>query len=253
MIPQEIYYLTDGAGRQYAVAEATGSIRTEIWNESASQYLGARATGAVTQSHSFGEERLSTPRTPGLSYFRNRVYDQDTGRWTQEDPIGIAGGINLYQFNGNDPATYGDPYGLCEPKPDCETIVAIFQTLGTAAGFLLGGGTGLVETAASGGLLAPAAVARTMVATTAGAGIGRAVGEIASDIVQFAKGGGDEMRGGPKSRRDPAYERLARDRRPTRAQRTRIHHEIERRKQGRRDLDPEELQEVFDDVMGTPE
>lgn len=115
VIPQEIYYLTDGAGRQYAVGEATGSIRTEIWNESVSQYLGARATGAVTQSHSFGEERLSTPRTPGLSYFRNRVYDQDTGRWTQEDPIGLAGGINLYQFNGNDPATYGDPYGLC-PK-----------------------------------------------------------------------------------------------------------------------------------------
>ena len=94
VIPQEIYYLTDGAGRHYAVAEATGSIRTEIWNETASQYLGFRATGAVTQSHSFDEERLSTERTPGLSFFRNRVYDQDTGRWTQEDPIGIVGGIN---------------------------------------------------------------------------------------------------------------------------------------------------------------
>ncbi len=35
---------------------------------------------------------------PGLSFFRNRIYDQVTGRWTQEDPIRVAGGLNLYQF-----------------------------------------------------------------------------------------------------------------------------------------------------------
>jgi hypothetical protein len=36
----------------------------------------------------------------------------NTGRWMQEDPIGIAGGENLYQFNGNNPMSYTDPYGL---------------------------------------------------------------------------------------------------------------------------------------------
>ncbi|MBI4502414.1 MAG: hypothetical protein HY700_14790 [Gemmatimonadetes bacterium] len=30
-----------------------------------------------------------------------------------EDPIGIAGGANLYQYAGNNPATYTDPFGLC--------------------------------------------------------------------------------------------------------------------------------------------
>jgi len=48
---------------------------------------------------------------------RHLRIDQETGRWTQEDPIGLAGGINLYQFNGNDPATYDDPYGL---KAGCD-------------------------------------------------------------------------------------------------------------------------------------
>ena len=38
--------------------------------------------------------------------------DQHTGRWTQEDPLGVAGGLNLYQFNGNDPVAYTDPFGL---------------------------------------------------------------------------------------------------------------------------------------------
>jgi len=37
------------------------------------------------------------------------------GRFTQEDPIGLAGGINLYGFAGGDPVNFSDPFGLC-PK-----------------------------------------------------------------------------------------------------------------------------------------
>jgi RHS repeat-associated protein len=48
----------------------------------------------------------------GLLYRRNRYYDPSTGRFTQEDPIGLAGGINLYGFANGDPVTYSDPYGL---------------------------------------------------------------------------------------------------------------------------------------------
>ncbi len=168
VIPKEIYYLTDGAGRHYAVADSNGSIHPDVWNETASQYLGARATGAVTQSHSFGEERLSTPRTPGLSYFRNRVYDQETGRWTQEDPIGLAGGINLYQFNGNDPATYGDPFGLKKCPPDCGPVHAFaalaFGSVGVIAGAAVTSpsGPGAVVGATAGGTIGAAAGVATV-------------------------------------------------------------------------------------------
>src|SRR5438309_2310310 len=34
---------------------------------------------------------------------------------TQEDPLGLAGGLNLYGFTGGDPANFSDPFGL---KPD---------------------------------------------------------------------------------------------------------------------------------------
>lgn len=34
----------------------------------------------------------------------------------QEDPLGVAGGLNLYQFNGNNPVTFTDPFGLCPPE-----------------------------------------------------------------------------------------------------------------------------------------
>lgn len=33
--------------------------------------------------------------------------------FTQEDPIGLAGGLNLYGFAGGDPVNFSDPFGLC--------------------------------------------------------------------------------------------------------------------------------------------
>ncbi len=40
-------------------------------------------------------------RETGLHYNLFRYYDPDCGRFTQHDPIGLAGGINLYQFAPN--------------------------------------------------------------------------------------------------------------------------------------------------------
>lgn len=51
----------------------------------------------------------------GLQYKRNRWYDPNTGRFTQEDPIGLAGGINAYGFAAGDPISFSDPLGLCPP------------------------------------------------------------------------------------------------------------------------------------------
>ena len=48
----------------------------------------------------------------GLVYMRNRYYDPSAGRFTQEDPIGLAGGLNLYGFVGGDPVSFSDPFGL---------------------------------------------------------------------------------------------------------------------------------------------
>ena len=55
----------------------------------------------------------------GLYYRRNRYYDSEAGRFTQEDPIGLAGGVNAYGFASGDPVSYSDPYGLCK-KPKAQ-------------------------------------------------------------------------------------------------------------------------------------
>ncbi|MGH3847611.1 MAG: RHS repeat-associated core domain-containing protein, partial [Pseudonocardiaceae bacterium] len=52
----------------------------------------------------------------GYVYLRTRWYDPQTGRFLSQDPIGLAGGVNLYAYAGNNPVAYSDPFGLCQ-KP----------------------------------------------------------------------------------------------------------------------------------------
>ena len=71
----------------------------------------------------------------GMVYLRNRWYDPQSGRFLTQDPIGLAGGVNLYAYAGNDPIAFSDPFGLqgcrippTEPCPILEAKVRIEVT-----------------------------------------------------------------------------------------------------------------------------
>jgi RHS repeat-associated protein len=91
----------------------------------------------------------------GQQYKRNRYYDPTTGRFTQVDPIGIAGGLNVYGFGGGDPVTYSDPFGLCVEPASCVVALAkgttaIAGTAGLAAGAVtLAGGKVILQAGAA--------------------------------------------------------------------------------------------------------
>jgi hypothetical protein len=53
----------------------------------------------------------------GDGFSTGRAYDANTGRWLSRDPIGTAGGINLYGYVQSDPENLVDPNGLVECTP----------------------------------------------------------------------------------------------------------------------------------------
>ncbi|MGQ0648341.1 MAG: RHS repeat-associated core domain-containing protein [Gemmatimonadaceae bacterium] len=71
---------------------------------------GDRSSGGVPRSW-FGSLIEDQQDASGLRYRRNRYYDPKNGRFTQEDPIGLAGGLNLYGFANGDPVNFSDPFG----------------------------------------------------------------------------------------------------------------------------------------------
>lgn len=77
---------------------------------------------------------LSDKQDKTLTFYRrNRVYDPLTRQFTQEDPIGLAGGTNVYGFANGDPVSYSDPFGLCKnAKGEAQSEVQCRQQLEAA-------------------------------------------------------------------------------------------------------------------------
>jgi RHS repeat-associated protein len=69
-------------------------------------------TGLVVRFRFAGREY---DQRTGLYYMRARYYDPQMGRFLSEDPIGIAGGLNLYAYAEDEPVNQSDPLGLARP------------------------------------------------------------------------------------------------------------------------------------------
>ena len=54
----------------------------------------------------------------GLYYYRARYYSPELARFISEDPIGVAGGLNLFSYVDGDPIAGTDPFGLAVIGPD---------------------------------------------------------------------------------------------------------------------------------------
>lgn len=60
-----------------------------------------------------------------------RYYDAETGRYTQVDPIGFAGGVNLYVYVQNNSTNSTDPFGLIAGVDDAAVVGLVILTTAT--------------------------------------------------------------------------------------------------------------------------
>jgi RHS repeat-associated protein len=114
---------------QYELGTDVNGVPSTQWSGLPLEWLGAATTldGSknlhVPLAHWWGSLLSNKEDASGLNYMRNRYYDPKTGIFTQIDPIGIAGGLNLYGYANGDPVNFSDPYGLCaRPGRPCPPI-----------------------------------------------------------------------------------------------------------------------------------
>ncbi|MBK8276652.1 MAG: RHS repeat-associated core domain-containing protein, partial [Nitrospira sp.] len=72
--------------------------------------------GTVEQPYTYTGREFDSES--GLYYYRARYYDPASGRFLQEDPMGVVGGdINLLRYVRNNPVNLLDPFGLVDKPP----------------------------------------------------------------------------------------------------------------------------------------
>jgi RHS repeat-associated protein len=113
-----IYYAhEDAAGNVIALTSGSTAYRTYQYSPWGGNIGGNDAVGFSGTDRARFKGALFFAELGGLYFMRNRGYDPVTGRFLSEDPIGLAGGINLYAFAGADPVNGRDPSGLQGPEP----------------------------------------------------------------------------------------------------------------------------------------
>lgn len=109
------YYLKDHQNSVIALTDTNGQI-VEAYSYDAYGRTRIYATNGTELTRSavgnrFAWQGREVDWSTGLYYFRARYYDPIMGRWLSVDPIGISGGLNLYEFCGSDPINMVDPDG----------------------------------------------------------------------------------------------------------------------------------------------
>ena len=109
--------LTDVQGTVWGYADERGEVVArwtyDAWGNVLDEEVAASASELRAIRYRFQGREFSA--ATGLTNFRMRWYDPVTGRWLSKDSIGLNGGLNLYEFCGENPICREDPLGCAPP------------------------------------------------------------------------------------------------------------------------------------------
>ncbi|KJH79204.1 type IV secretion protein Rhs, partial [Pseudomonas fluorescens] len=124
------YYHNDLNGLPEQLTEADGH---NVWQ--ATYRVWGNTLEEVREAYYIEEQNLRfqgqyLDRETGLHFNTFRFYDPDVGRFTTPDPIGLKGGLNLYQYAPN-PTGWADPWGWAFAGVDFTGSSDLFPTTGS--------------------------------------------------------------------------------------------------------------------------
>ncbi len=116
--PEIFWFHCQPNGTPERMTDSEGRVRWEGVNSAWGKLLRESETQLSGYSQNLRMQGQYLDRETGLHYNLFRYYDPDCGRFTQQDPIGLSGGINLYQYAPN-ALGWVDPWGLkCKSTED---------------------------------------------------------------------------------------------------------------------------------------
>lgn len=107
---QVYYYHYDGIGSTIALTDLSGDIVNKYAYDAFGDVLSQEET--IPNSFKYVGRFGVTDEGNGLLYMRARYYDPKIGRFINKDPMGSAGGLNVYSYTGDNPINWVDPLGL---------------------------------------------------------------------------------------------------------------------------------------------
>ena len=127
-------YHSDGLGSVAALTDDSGEpIQTYTY----AAFGGVRTQTGTDLNRVTFTAREALGDSLGFTYYRNRIFDPNTGRFTSEDPLGFVDGANRYVYCGNNPVLFIDPDGrdLKKARVHLANAVSVTFSLGFQVGF----------------------------------------------------------------------------------------------------------------------